>query len=274
MPECTCACSHIMTEEGSDTNEDQHAYEHDDAMVMRELDLQPDMPITAGCSISNIPAAHACHHEPLRTVAQQRGMISEVKARLQLMGTAHGRDHAPDAQWHQELQQILLPVEEFRAGSTRQHMSAWESWLGDGQQAQETLRTVREGVCFEWTEPLAACQTVRPGFRKKYDQVYQMLTRRFGPERADTMVSGDRPHAARFPNKRSVQDHEAFMRKEVASLVASGAWTTWQNAGESQAQERRRVAGAFRRLGWRRLLIACVHRDAATTDGGELHWGS
>ena len=126
---------------------------------------------------------------------------------------------------------MLLPVEQFRAGSTRQHLHAWEEWLGDNVESRDALNAIQEGVRFDLVEPLGPCQRAKPGFQKRFDQVHQMLVRRFGSEQADRMITGNCPHPARFPNKRSVQDYWEFVEKEVSSLVASGAWTTWQNAG-------------------------------------------
>ena len=125
----------------------------------------------------------------------------------------------------------MLPAAQFRAGSTQQHACAWDEWLGDEPSAQETLRVIREGVRFDFVRTDDPCQEKRPQHARRFRQVHSMLVRVFGAARAEVMLTGDRPHAARFPNKSSVREHADFMRKEVANLVATGAWTTWQAAG-------------------------------------------
>ena len=194
---------------------------------------------------------------PLLSPQQQRQYVREVRERLQLIERGLGRDERPNAEWLAEVTEMLLPLPQFRAGSTRQHIHAWEEWL-DLREAEDARvhEVIKHGIQMDFVNPQAEDQQKRPGHRQRYRQIQRQMQKLFGKQAAEEMLAGTKPGDAAFLNRESVDQHPEFVREEVQSLLKVGAWRTWQSLGMTQPPTLLHGLGvAVNRKGKLRLVV-------------------
>ena len=97
--------------------------------LMEQLDEQKFTTSKQSGSSSMLAAAPPDKAIPLLTPQKQIQLVREVKARLKLLkeGVAEQQQH--DTDWLESVAGALLSVDQFRAGSTRQHIQAWKHGL-------------------------------------------------------------------------------------------------------------------------------------------------
>ena len=139
-------------------------------LAVGNLDLEqlPDQQLETHAVVdadraAQLVATRARQAEPM-SKTQQLQLIRDVQQRMQRYGSGTDTDATPSDQWLQQQEDLLLPLEQFRAGITQQHQAAWELWLAqdDSPLAKQALAVISEGVKLTFVHPESPEQQRHP----------------------------------------------------------------------------------------------------------------
>ena len=104
---------------------------------------------------------------------QQQQMIRHVRQRMAKQGTGQDSDDTDPQRWLQEQHNMLLPLDQFRAGITSEHLPAWQAWLsGDtSTNAHTALDVLKNGVRTQFVHPQSEAQQSHP----RHDQLISQM---------------------------------------------------------------------------------------------------
>jgi hypothetical protein len=119
-------------------------------------------------------------------------------------------------EWLRLVEEKLLPVEGFVAGSFGRHAAAWEELLGQSSRpsSKAVLSCIKNGI----KPSFVGTADADP---KKRERVRRMIRRVVGKSRVEEWLSGQVPHTIELPNHRSFSGNSEFGIQAVGEMLVN-----------------------------------------------------
>ncbi len=145
--------------------------------------------------------------------------------------TAEAEYSESDSDWLNKMLTCAPDPKAFKAGSMHACVPVMEEYFdmleSRSKNAGKVVKWFKEGVKFNFVGWDHHSHTKAPQRKQKEEAVRSMLGKAVGRGAVEKLLSGKEPHAVQFPNHKSVEKYQDFVRAELEACVDEGVIKKW-----------------------------------------------
>ena len=145
--------------------------------------------------------------------------------------TAGAEYSESDSEWLNRMLTCAPDPKAFKAGSMHACVPVMEEYFSmlesRSRNAGKVVKWFKEGVKFDFVGWDHHSHAKAPQRKQKEEAVRSMLGKAVGKGAVEGHLSGKQPHQVQFPNHKSVEKYQGFVRSELEACVDKGVIKKW-----------------------------------------------